>query len=73
MREKGDDFLRSALAHELSEIAIYSILFEKNGDRQVTEKQSYNMALLYEKRFIDENLDEERTKECEIFSQDLRR
>jgi len=73
VKEKGDDFLRTALAHELAEIAIYDILLEENkGDRQATEKQSHDMALLYEKQYANGIFDDKQQKDYEIFSKELR-
>ena len=73
LKSRGEDFLRAALAHELAEIAIYDILFIKNkGDRSVTEKQSHLLALLYENKYEQENINESRREEFNIFRKELR-
>lgn len=73
LKEKNEKFLRITLMHELAEITIREILSTDNNlDRPAFEKKSHDIAILYEKRYTNEKLDEKEKKEYEIFANEIR-
>ncbi len=71
VKDKGDDFLKVILAHELTEIITVRLFIIRNQEKFfLTDEQRHDIAVIYEQKFADILLgkDSKRREEYARFS-----